>query len=288
VAQSEREKHHLRWCRTSVDGRPAVYGVAGSGPPLLFLHGWGLGQHAYKRGLSRLVARGVQVYAPAMPGFGGTPDLPDEDFSMAGYARWVGAFLRAVEVEGPVVLVGHSFGGGVAIQTAHDLPELVSRLVVVNSIGGSAWTDRKGVLRSLAERPVWDWGLHLHADIWPVRQARRVVPVILEDALPNLVRNPLALWRVGRLAARADLVAELEELKRRGVPVVVLWGTEDAVLPAACLQSLQAALGVDVVTVAGNHSWLLSDPDGFAELMTNVVGLAPELREEPATFLRPA
>lgn len=58
MAQSEREKHHLRWCRTTVDGRPAVYGVAGSGPPLLFLHGWGLGQHAYKRGLSRLVARG--------------------------------------------------------------------------------------------------------------------------------------------------------------------------------------------------------------------------------------
>jgi pimeloyl-ACP methyl ester carboxylesterase len=267
---------HLRWERATVDGRTAVYGVAGTGPPLVFLHGWGLNHKTYKRALSRLVRLGVQVWAPALPGFGGTAELPEEEFSLAGYGRWVAAFLEAVGIDGPVTLVGHSFGGGVAIRAAHDAPAAVNRLVVVNSIGGSAWTEDKGVLRTMAERPIWDWGLHLQADIWPVRQARRVLPVIARDAVPNLLRNPSALWRAGRLAARANLEPELEELKRRGLPVVVLWGTGDRVVPEACLASLRGALGdPEVVTVPGNHSWLLADPDGFAEVMTNVLGVLP-------------
>ena len=95
--------------------------------------------------------------------------------------------------------MGHSFGGGVAIRLAHDYPERVRSLVLVNSIGGSAWKRGKR-LTSLAERPLWDWGLHLPVDMWPLRQATRVIPVVLEDAVPNLVRHPRSLWRVAQLA----------------------------------------------------------------------------------------
>src|SRR3954464_13202142 len=151
---------HLVWKRTTVDGRTALYGVAGEGLPVVFLHGWGLGQHAYKRALKRLVHLGTRVYAPALPGFGGTGDLPDRLFSLTGYADWVEGFLRAVKIEGPVFLVGHSFGGGVAIQTAHDYPERVRFLVLINSIGGSAWSKSGSAVRSMAERPLWDWGIH--------------------------------------------------------------------------------------------------------------------------------
>jgi len=284
-----RSAHHLTWEQTVVAGRPSLYGVAGSGPPVVFLHGWALGHHAYKRGLRRLVASGVRVYAPALPGFGGTPDLPEEQFSLDGYARWVLAFLDAVGIDEPVTLVGHSFGGGVAIRAAADAPGRVSRLVVINSIGGSAWTDRRGALRSMAERPFWDWGLHLQADLWPLRQATRVLPVILEDALPNLLHNPRALWRVGRLARTANLTEELEQLKQGQVPVVILWGAGDKLLPSSSLESLRTALGnPEVHTVPGNHSWLLADPAGFGEVMTNIVGVPALLAGEadaPATGL---
>src|SRR3954454_1387104 len=116
---------HLVWTRTTVRGRTAMYGVAGDGIPVLFLHGWGLGQHTYKRVLKRLVHLGCPVFAPAMPGFGGTADLPEPHLSFAGYAPWVDEFLRSVNVTEPVFLVGHSFGGGVAIKLAHDHPERV-------------------------------------------------------------------------------------------------------------------------------------------------------------------
>src|SRR5438309_3590782 len=108
------------WKTTTVGGRETVYGVAGQGLPVLFLHGWGLGQHTYKRTLKRLVHLGCQVFAPALPGFGGSADLPDHKLTFAAYARWVDDFLTAVGVTDPAFVVGHSFGGGVAIKLAHD------------------------------------------------------------------------------------------------------------------------------------------------------------------------
>jgi pimeloyl-ACP methyl ester carboxylesterase len=272
-------QHHLDWLEVTVAGRAATYGTAGHGRPLLFIHGWGLGYRSYKRALKRLVQAGYRVYAPALPGFGGTEALPAEDFGLSGYADWVVAFLAAVGVEEPVLLIGHSFGGGVAIQTAHDWPEVVSSLVLVNSIGGSAWSSDGSVMRTLAERPLWDWGVHFPADLLPLRQITRVLPVILEDAGPNLRRNPGSVWRVAKLARHADLTAELEALARRQLPVVVLWGRSDRILPEAAFRSLCQAVGVTegsahCVTVSGNHSWLLADPDGFAEVMTNVIPIA--------------
>jgi pimeloyl-ACP methyl ester carboxylesterase len=267
----------LRWKETTVDGRTAVYGEAGEGIPVLFLHGWGLGHKAYKRSLSRLVRAGLHVYAPALPGFGGSAALPDEDATMAGYGAWAAAFLKSVGVTEPALVVGHSFGGGVAIELAYGHRRQVRALVLVNSIGGSAWFQTSWI-HSLARRPPWDWGIHFEADLEPVRQACRVVPVIVSEALPNLLRDPRSFWRAAALARRADMTAELEMLRRRHLPVVVLWGARDQLLTRQSLETLCRALGdPDVVTVPGAHSWLLADPDAFGEVMTNVldvVGLA--------------
>src|SRR5579863_10065831 len=96
---------HLAWQQVTVDGRAAAYGVAGDGPPLLFLHGWALNHRTYRRALRLLVRHGIRVYAPALPGFGGTADLPGDEFSFAGYSRWVAHFLDVVGVRGPLTVV---------------------------------------------------------------------------------------------------------------------------------------------------------------------------------------
>ena len=108
-----------------------------------------------------------------------------------------------------------------------------------------------------------------------------MLPVVLEDALPNLVRNPRSLWRVGNLARRADLRQELEELKRRKLPVVVLWGDKDRIVPKESFAAMCAALGSEGEVINGNHSWLLADPDAFGEVITNVVSVARMTREQP-------
>jgi pimeloyl-ACP methyl ester carboxylesterase len=273
-ASQIRQSGHLAWKRTSVDGRPALYGEAGEGLPVVFLHGWGLGHQAYKRALKRVVHLGCQVWAPALPGFGGTHGLPAEKFSIAGYAAWVDEFLSVVGLSEPAVVVGHSFGGGVAIRLAHDFGRRVRSLVLVNSIGGSAFARSGLSIRTIAERPPWDWGLHFPSDVQLIPQLTRVLPIILQEAVPNLVRNPRALLRVADLALKTDLTPELETLKSRGVPVVVLWGDGDRIVPKKSFDALCAAIGSNGEVVNGDHSWLLADPDTFGEVMTNVVEVA--------------
>jgi pimeloyl-ACP methyl ester carboxylesterase len=281
------DDHHptwLVWKNVVVQGRRAAYGEAGSGPAVVFLHGWGLDHKAYKRALSRLVSAGVRVIAPALPGFGGTAAIEDTDCSISSYGSWVADFLEALGVEEPVLVMGHSFGGGVAIAFAHDHPHRARGLVLVNSIGASTWIRHGSIVHSMEQRPLWDWGLHFPADLWPLGQARRVLPVILAEALPNLRRDPLTFLRSARLARSADLTPQLEALKRRRLPMVVLWGTRDQIITRASFEEMCEVLGQpETVTVDGSHSWLIADPDAFGEVMTNVVDIASMARALPPT-----
>lgn len=273
------------WHRTEVLGRATTYAVTGPAPgsggpglPAVLLHGWGLGHRPYRAAIDRLVELGCRVHAPALPGFGGTGGLPsgDDGLAIEHYADWVDAFLEAVGVDEPVLLVGHSFGGGVGIATAHRHPERVRALVLVNSIGGATWRagDDGASELTLADRPWWDWGIHFPRDLLPVEQGRRVLPVVLREAVPNLVRNPLAMWRAAELARTADLTTELEELKARRLPVLALWGARDGVIPQASFDALCRAVGAEGTVVDGTHSWLLADPAAFGEVITNAVEVA--------------
>jgi pimeloyl-ACP methyl ester carboxylesterase len=282
----------LPWERTRVQGRTATYAHVGASEqgdrvPTVFLHGWGLGHRAYREAIQRLVQQGCEVWAPALPGFGRTTGLP-AGADLDAYGDWVAEFLEAVGVGEPVLLVGHSFGGGVSIATAHRHPGLVRALVLVNSIGGATWRQADdGAELTLADRPWWDWGLHFPRDLLPWHQGRRVLPVVLREAVPNLLRNPVAMYRAGELARAADLTAELEELKRRRLPVVVLWGTRDGVVPRASFDALCRAVGAEGHVVEGTHSWLLADPVAFGEVITNAVEVARLAREAAGTPVAP-
>ena len=145
--------------------------------------------------------------------------------------------------------------------------------MLVNSIGGSTWSS-EGSLRAMSERPLGDWGVHLGAELLSARGLTRVLPVVASDALTHALIRPRTPWRVGRLAREANLGVELEDLKRRGTPVAILWGREDTMLPWTCAESIISALGdPQVVTVDGDHGWLIGDPGRFVEVLTNVLGV---------------
>ena len=268
---------HLAWYQTMVNGRRVNYGVAGEGLPVLFLHGWGLGSHSYKRALKRLVRQGCRVYAPALPGFGGTAKLPGR-CDLEGYAVWADGFLEALGVDEPVLAVGHSFGGAVATKLAHDFPARVGYLVLINSVGGTTWRLAGNKTRSMAERPLWDWAVNFPRDILFTRTVVPTVSAILEDLVPNFVGNPLGVWEVAAVARRADLTADLQDLAASNLPVIALWGEGDAIIPRASFESICNAAGCDGEIVPGRHSWLLSNPEAFGEIMAKTVDAASAAR----------
>lgn len=279
---------HLVWRTITVAGRKACYGDAGHGLPILFLHGWALGGRSYKRALERLVRFGCRVLAPALPEFGGTAGLPGGRCEVEGYAAWTADFLDAVGVDEPVLAAGHSLGGAVATRLAHDFPHRVGSLVLINSVGGGIWSRAGETVRNLGERPVWDWVLNFSLDVALAKGAARTVASVLEDAVPNVVTNPLGVWRSAVMARQADLTQELKSLPAQGVSVAVLWGEADAIMPRACFDAICEALGATGELVRGRHLWLIADPDAFAAAMIRPVtgavaaraarvGLAPGL-----------
>ncbi|HUV09804.1 MAG TPA: alpha/beta fold hydrolase [Acidimicrobiia bacterium] len=278
-AAAGRSRPRVRWRRLRVAGRAAACLEAGEGRTVVFLHGWGLSHRAYRDAVRGLAASGVRVLAPALPGFSGTAALPADEANLEGYAAWVAAFLDEMEISEPAMLVGHSFGGGVGIVTAHDHPSRVGALVLVNAIGGATWTRDGELVTAMADRPWWNWGLHFSADLGGPIQLAKVLPVVFSEALPNLVLDPRAFVHAARLARDADLTTELEVLHRRGLPVVVVWSPRDRIVTEASVEALCEALGdAPTISVPGGHNWLLADPVHFGEVMTNVVQVAERAR----------
>jgi pimeloyl-ACP methyl ester carboxylesterase/glycine cleavage system regulatory protein len=245
--------------RIEVDGRVAAYRAGGEGPPVLFLHGWALGSRAYQRVVRRLTQRGCRVYAPALPGFAGTADLPRHSMSIGGYGDWVDQFMAAVDIDEPALVIGHSFGGGVAIKLAEAHPERVGYLVLLNSVGG------------VTDRPLWEWALRFARELFPSRQGIEIARAMRDDLVTNLLHNPLGLVRAAELARSADLRGELARLRERDLPVLALTTQSDGVIPQAAFEALCSAVGTEGRVLSGRHSWLLAEPDSFDDVLANVI-----------------
>jgi predicted amino acid-binding ACT domain protein/surfactin synthase thioesterase subunit len=181
--------------------------------------------------------------------------------NIGGYADWVASFMLEVGIEEPALVIGHSFGGGVAIKLARTQPTLVRYLVLLNAIGGVN-----------ARRP-WEWALGFGREFWPPSDTLELILAMRADLVPNVLRNPLGLARAGFLAQRADLRADLAELKKSGVPVLALTSERDRVIPRSAFEAVCNTVGADRRLVSGGHAWLLVDPDAFGEVLASTIDL---------------
>jgi pimeloyl-ACP methyl ester carboxylesterase len=256
----------ITWRRTTVDGHDVRYGEVGSGPSALFLHGWGLRPNAYAGPIVAMADAGCRVVAPALPGFGGTSELARDERTFAGYGAWVARFLDSVGVGDLALVAGHSFGGGVSTAFVHHQPERVASLLLANAIGSPTWALFPNEVRTMVQRPFWDWGRHFGGDLLHSPRSLLLLPTLLENFIPNLVRNPLGMVRTGEFIRRADLVAEVRAIAARGIPVSVAWSDRDGLVPRSAFDELRRAAGVEGVVVEGAHAWLIADPRVFGEL----------------------
>jgi pimeloyl-ACP methyl ester carboxylesterase len=118
----------------TIHGYRRAFVHVGQGPVLLLIHGIGDSSETW-RNLIPLLARTHTVIAPDLLGHGDS-DKPRADYSVAGYANAMRDLLAVLGVERATV-VGHSLGGGVAMQFAYQYPDRCERLVLVSSGGVS-------------------------------------------------------------------------------------------------------------------------------------------------------
>ncbi|HEY7948876.1 MAG TPA: alpha/beta hydrolase [Acidimicrobiales bacterium] len=212
----------------------ALFGeVWGPSPAeVLVLHGWGRSHGDFSGVVGPTAPEGpLPSCAPDLPGFGGSPAPP----SAWGSAEYVAALLPLLE-EGsgparPVVVVGHSLGGRLAVTLAATRPDLVRALVLTGApVGPHREGSRRPAARYRLARALHRRGLLSEARMERGRQ-----------------RHGSADYRAAEGVMRAVLVRMVNErydesLAAIRCPVELVWGDDDREVPVAVARSLLAAL----------------------------------------------
>jgi pimeloyl-ACP methyl ester carboxylesterase len=273
----------MRQTHVTLNGHRVDYRVAGDPalPVLLLIHGITSTSATWDPVIPAL-AEHAHVIAPDLLGHGDS-DKPRGDYSLDAFVSGLRDLLLHL---GPkhVTIVGHSLGGSVAIQFAHQYPEHCDRLVLVSS--GGLGREVSGALRAatmpgaevvvplIANRHVRD------LEVAVARLLRqlgiRPSPSMVEVArgYATLVDNPARRAFVHTLRSVVELGGQRVHASdwlnlAEGWPTLIVWGTMDTVIPVAHAYAAHAAIPgsrLEIFEQSG-HFPHLDEPDRFARVL---------------------
>lgn len=221
------------------------YEAYGQGPRLVLLHGWGADSHIFDPITPKLASH-FQVIAPDLPGFGLSP-ISQHTRDLSGYAETIGNFLNELEI-GRYFLLGHSFGGAVAVKLA-SMATGIEKLILVDSSG-------------IRNKPPL-----VRAKIIAYKAAKSLLPEALLNPLRKLLgsddyQNAGALRQTFLKIINADIQKDLAAVN---VPTLLIWGEEDRDTPldqARLFSRLIPDANLKTIKDCG-HFPFLDQPDAF-------------------------
>lgn len=271
--------------KATIHGHEINYRVAGNGPVLLMLHGMAASCQTWNHVIPEL-ARRFTVVAPDMLGHGETAK-PRTEYSLGAQANMLRDLL-AITGHERATFIGHSYGGGVAMQLAYQFPGLCERIVLVGS--GGLGQEVNTLLRALtlpgAEQllPIFcsgrlrDAGNNLAA--WAARHGLRASPIVEEiwrsyssladaDTRTAFFRTLRAVIdREGQSVCAVDRLYLTSE-----VPTMIAWGSDDTIIPVEHAYAAHEAIPgsrLHVFDGAGHYPHCAA-PERFIEVLIDFI-----------------
>jgi pimeloyl-ACP methyl ester carboxylesterase len=242
------------------------------------------------------MAQRFKVIAPDLLGHGKS-DKPRADYSVAAYANGMRDLLSVLDID-RVTVVGHSLGGGVAMQFAYQFPQLVDRLVLV---GAGGVTKDVNVALRVASLPMGSEALaflRLPLVLPTLQAVGRVAGAMFGSTglgrdIPDVLRiladlpEPTASSAFARTLRavvdwRGQVVTMLDRCYlTKSVPVQLIWGSADSVIPVSHARLAHAAMPGSQLEIfdGSGHFPFHDDPDRFVEVLEQFI-----LSTEPAVY----
>jgi pimeloyl-ACP methyl ester carboxylesterase len=273
-------------------------GASSGGPVVVLVHG--IASRAFQwRQVMETLGETCHVIAPDLLGHGESAK-PRGDYSLGAHACGIRDLLAALGHD-RVTLVGHSLGGGIAMQFAYQFPERVERLVLVDS--GGLGTEVSAWLRA-ATLPGSEFILPLMTCSW-VRRAGGVLGSLLRKAhvpvSPGISECMVGFASLADRSTRSAFIHTCRSVLDVGgqrvdardrlylaadLPLLVVWGAKDAIIPISHGRDLVASVpGTrwEVFDQSG-HFPHLSEPLRLAKLLASFVAEAPAAALGPSTL----
>jgi pimeloyl-ACP methyl ester carboxylesterase len=269
----------------SLHGNRVSYRSGGQGPLLVMVHGITSSSASWETVLPALAQR-FTVLAPDLLGHGQS-DKPSGDYSLGSHACLLRDLMLTLGHETGTV-VGHSLGGGIAMQLAYQFPELVERLVLVSSGGlgrevspflrAVTLPGSELVLPLIASRPVLDVGSAISRTLGRIGLRPGSDLGQIAQGIASL--NELGARRAFVHTARSviDVGGQRVDARDRlylaeAVPSLLVWGSGDPIIPArhgVRAHELMPGSRLELFEAAG-HFPHLDDPTRFVSLLDGFV-----------------
>jgi pimeloyl-ACP methyl ester carboxylesterase len=251
---------------TEASERPSANLVeAGSGAPLLCLHGWGASSELFAP-LGRALGDRRRLLMPDLPGFGATAK-PPEPWDVASYASWVCGLMDRLGLV-RVDILGHSFGGSVALYLAATVPDRVGHLV----LAGSAGVRQPPSLRARVRIRVFKLSRHIGAS--------RLLPSALRAvAARRAGRAGSRDYRAAQGVMRPTFVRIVNQdlrplMPHISAPTLLVWGDRDDETPIGDGREMETLIpdaGL-VVLRGGTHYAYIEQSTAFAHIVATFLG----------------
>ena len=195
---------------------------------ILILHGWGSCADNWNSVKNLLKKRGYEVFVPDLPGFGKNPP-PTKSWSLDDYVEWVNEFCEKNNLS-QIFLLGHSFGGSVAVRFTLKNPEKVKKLFLAAPALVRKKTLKKEIIKKIAKlfsflpRRVKETSF-----LFPPRFAREVKEIVYKRLLKS--DYPLTEGTMRETYLKIIKEDQLAELADVSAPTVIIWGENDDVTP---------------------------------------------------------
>jgi pimeloyl-ACP methyl ester carboxylesterase len=281
-------------------GHRVIYRTAGSGPPVVLIHGM-VNSSRHWESVARRLAGDYTVIAPDLIGHGDSAAVRG-DHSLGAHAASIRDLLATIGVDRASV-VGHSLGGGVAMQFFYQFPQRVERLVLVSSGGlghevspllrGAALPGAAALLW-LAAHPRVLWALSEGGERLRDRGFERGVYLqAIARALGPLqqpgARKAFLQTLRSVIDARGQRVSARDRLYLLGAfPTLIVWGERDNTIPPEHgRQAHEAIPGSRFETLPrAAHFPHLEDPEGLATVLADFLAATEPGRIEDADWGR--